>query len=120
MLFRMCNVQSLEPTFKAWRVYAVQRKQHRRDVMTRMLARLEQAGAWVRASSIYLVLPPPCSTCKTLVSMLQRAFRQWKLFSEHESVNAMRTGLEGQKAYLAGEVSKLKASGPFGCQYSDL
>lgn len=41
---------------------------------------------------------------------MQRAFRQWKLFTEHDRVEEMKSGLEGQKAFLAGEVSKLKAS----------
>jgi hypothetical protein len=61
--------QSLEPTFKAWRQYARARREHKTEVrfcsvptnvmclgsiahecvqiMTRMLARLEQAGVWV-------------------------------------------------------------------------
>ena len=41
------TMHSLEPTFKAWKQHTSDRKLHRQNIMTKMLSRLEQAGAWV-------------------------------------------------------------------------
>lgn len=41
-------------------------------------------------------------------SSVQRAFRHWRHFAEESKVAEMKSGLEGQKAFLAGEISKLR------------
>ena len=55
-LIKRWTMHSLEPTFKAWRLFSRQRKEYKQDVMTRMLNRLEHAGAWVRFSDLVIEL----------------------------------------------------------------
>jgi hypothetical protein len=108
--------QSLEPTFKAWRIFARERLEHKREVMGRMLLRLEQAGLWVslRADLLDAFHRSPrvspsryCSLrCNRVV---QRAWRHWKLVAEHERVADMRSQFE---RFVFHALTTLLTSGP--------
>ena len=105
------KMHSLEPAFKAWRLHTAQRKLHKVDVMNRMLHRLDQADVWV-SRNLDLNLDPDLNleiSILTLIScvviVVQRAWRQWKLWTEHEKVMELKNSLSGQ----SGEISRLKA-----------
>src|SRR4051794_36842963 len=80
MLF--CHFDLCLLVFRAWHRYTRERKQHKREVMTRILHRMEYSQQWC-------------------------AWRVWKQYVEHTQIQAMRGSFEHR---YHDEVGKLKAS----------
>jgi hypothetical protein len=74
-LLQRWRMHSLVPVFKAWYTYTRDHRTHKRDVMSRMLKRLESSGVW-------------------------RAWRTWKHFIEYDKVNELKSSLMDQNNRL--------------------
>jgi hypothetical protein len=71
-IVRRWRLGSMQPVFVSWRSYAHRQRQHRRDLLSRMLIRLQSSHIW-------------------------RAWRTWKMFIEDDKIRQLRNGLETEK-----------------------